>query len=71
MPLHVKMDSDENYCDANEFYHPNASDNCEEQRIYRSRKHWENCNEVKFTSDMMPENTLKLTKIYIHMSYFE
>ena len=27
-----------------------------------------NCNEVKYTCDMMPENTLKLAKIYIYMS---
>ena len=35
MPLHQKMDSHENYCYANEFYHLNASDNCEKQRIRR------------------------------------
>ena len=29
------MDLDEIYCDASEFYHPNASDNCEKQRICR------------------------------------
>ena len=61
------MDSHEKHCDANEFYHPNASDNCEKQRICRRNTG------KTVTSDMMPENTLMLAKIYIYMSrlYFE
>ena len=31
-----KMDSDENYCDVNAFYHPNASENCEKQRMWKN-----------------------------------
>ena len=35
-------------------------------------KHWENCNDVKFTSDMMSENTLKVEKICINvLRHFE
>ena len=38
---------------------------CDVNKFYHQ---WGNCNKVKFTSDMMPENTLKLAK-NIHLHY--
>ena len=49
------MVSDENYCDANEFYHPTAFDNCQCN---------EKCNEVIFPSDMIYPKTLKSWQKY-------